>query len=53
MAVVKEIRDGPCVITVHDDCYVARSQEDIEQTVKNVSAIIHNAAREQVDKSAS
>ncbi len=53
MAVVKEIRDGPCIITVHDDCYVGRTKEEVEQIVRDASAIIHNAARKQVDKSAS
>lgn len=53
MAAVKEIRDGPCIITVHDDCYVNRTHAEVQQSINSVSAIIHNAAREQADKSAS
>ena len=53
MAVVKEIKEGACKITVHDDCYINRTKEEVEQTIKNVSAIIHNAAKKKgTDKTA-
>lgn len=51
MAIVKEIRDGPCVITVHDDCYIGRTQEEVAKIVKEASEIIRHASRIHVDKS--
>lgn len=44
MAVVKEIRDGPCTIIIHDDA-VAQTQEEKQRIIDNVSRIVIRALR--------
>lgn len=42
MAIVKEIRDGPCTIIVHDDA-VAQTSEERQKIIDNVSRIVIRA----------
>ena len=42
MAIVKEIRDGPCTIIVHDDAVVQTSEER-QKIIDNVSRIVIRA----------
>lgn len=44
MAVVKEIRDGPCTIIIHDDAVVQTSEER-QKIIDNVSRIVIRALR--------
>ena len=42
MAVVKEIRDGPCTIIIHDDA-VVQTPEERQKIIDNVSRIVIRA----------
>lgn len=42
MAVIKEIRDGPCAIIIHDDAMV-QSPEERQKIIDNVSRIVIRA----------
>ncbi len=42
MAIVKEIRDGPCTIIVHDDA-VVQTQKEKQRIIDNVSRIVIRA----------
>lgn len=42
MAVVKEIRDGPCTIIIHDDA-VVQTPEERQRIIDNVSRIVIRA----------
>ena len=42
MSVVKEIRDGPCTIIVHDDA-VVQTLEEKQRIIDNVSRIVIRA----------
>lgn len=45
MAVVKEIKEGRCRITIYNDCYINRTEEEVQQIIKSVSAIIYESMR--------
>lgn len=42
MAIVKEIRDGPCTIYIHDDA-VVQTPEEKQKIIDNVSRIVIRA----------
>lgn len=42
MAIVKEIRDGPCTIIIHDDA-VVQTPEEKQRIIDNVSRIVIRA----------
>ncbi len=44
MAIVKEIRDGPCTIIIHDDA-VVQTPEEKQRIIDNVSRIVIRALR--------
>lgn len=37
MAVVKEIINGNAKVTIHDDFYIGKSKEQIQEVIDNVS----------------
>lgn len=49
MAVVQEIKQGKCTVRIHDDAYINRSKEEVEETILKASEIVHRNARNKIN----
>lgn len=47
MAVVQEIKHGRCTVRIHDNAYINRSKEEVEETILRASEIVHRYVRKQ------
>lgn len=45
MAVVQEIIEGRCIVRIHDDAYINRTEEEIKETITRCSEIVYQYAK--------